>query len=116
MKILVAEDNEVNQKLISFLLKKLGIDFTIVENGKLAVQYATAEQYDYILMDLYMPEMDGFDAARIILNSPQITPKPVIIALTGNSESDEQARCISAGMKGFITKPLKAEDLQRILV
>lgn len=113
MKILVAEDNIVNQKLITFILNKMGYEMDIVQNGQEAVEAATQKQYDIILMDVQMPEMDGLEATRLIRERLQV--QPIIIAMTANAMQGDREECIMAGMNDYISKPIKLEDLKAML-
>lgn len=111
-KILVAEDNLVNQKLIMSILNKLGYTATLVENGALAYETALKENFDIIIMDLQMPVMDGLDASRKIKSDNAINPKPIIIALTANAMSGDKERCLEAGMDDYMTKPIQIKILE----
>ncbi len=104
-KILVAEDNPVNRKLIVRLLTKLGYDVAIAENGVVAVRLALATHFDAILMDCQMPEMDGLDATRQIRRESPGSRVP-IIALTAGASSGDRDKCIEAGMDDYLTKPV----------
>lgn len=116
-KILVAEDNKINQKIIKAMLEKLGIECDIAVNGIEAcdrVDKMGPDFYDVILMDMQMPEMDGLEATtKIIAQHGSLSPK--IIALTANAFSSDKEACYKVGMKGFLTKPLKLDDLKNIL-
>jgi two-component system, sensor histidine kinase len=108
LKILVAEDHPINQKLIRFLLKKEGYTIDIVANGEEAVQAQTQNQYDILFMDVQMPVMDGLEATRqIVEKTPTIPNRPVIIAMTANAMQGDKEKCIQAGMDDYISKPLK---------
>ena len=116
-RILVAEDNAVNQLLARRMLGKLGALVTIVDNGLLAVQARHAASYDVVLMDLHMPEMDGIEATRQIREHERETdcgPVP-IIALTAATMKGDEERCLSAGMDGFVSKPIRMKELHRVL-
>lgn len=113
LRILVAEDNRINQKVIIGLLKKLGFKADIVENGLQAV-YAHQEcGYDLILMDLQMPEMDGLEATRQIRNSQDksIQRDVPIIALTANAMKGDRELCLETGMNDYLSKPVSPEAL-----
>ncbi|MBS1662859.1 MAG: response regulator [Bacteroidetes bacterium] len=110
LKLLVAEDNQVNQQVILYILQKLGYTPTIVENGQQAIAAVTSTAYDIILMDLQMPEMDGLEATRYI-RSARLTEQPVIIALTANAMEGDEDECLQAGMNDYISKPVKLEEL-----
>jgi PAS domain S-box-containing protein len=113
LRILVAEDNAVNQQLVMLFLKKLGFQPDLATNGKEAVELASKKKYDIILMDIRMPDMDGFEASRIILRRPG--PAPVIIALTAMAMQGDKEKCLAAGMKDYLTKPIRLEDLSIML-
>jgi len=110
LRILVAEDNVINQQVIQFILQKMGYQPAIVENGKEAVEASANAGYDIIFMDLQMPEMDGLEATRLIRNSGR-TDQPVIIALTANTMEGDEAECFRAGMNDYIGKPVKLDEL-----
>nr|WP_184543064.1 hybrid sensor histidine kinase/response regulator [Mucilaginibacter sp. FT3.2]MBB6230327.1 signal transduction histidine kinase/ligand-binding sensor domain-containing protein/DNA-binding response OmpR family regulator [Mucilaginibacter sp. FT3.2] len=114
LNILVAEDNLVNQKLISRMLSKLGYDFALVENGLEVLQKLDAQEFNVILMDVQMPEMDGFEATRSIRESNRKL-QPFIIAMTANAGADDRDLCISEGMDDYIAKPMKSEGLIAVL-
>ena len=113
--ILVVEDNIMNQKLILKVLKKLGYKPELAKNGLEAVKCVEKEIYDLILMDLQMPEMDGIEATKVILEQLRINPKPSIVALTANVSEDVKQTCFDIGMREYITKPLKVDVLKDLL-
>ncbi len=113
LKILVAEDNMVNQKLALKILSKLGFEAALAENGKIAVEMANEVAYDIILMDVQMPEIDGQEATRIIRQSMEI--QPIIIAMTANAMKEDKDDCLKAGMDDFLSKPVKLEELVNML-
>jgi two-component system, sensor histidine kinase and response regulator len=108
-KILIAEDNEVNQHVIKHILGKMGYSPTIAKNGKEAVDVMNAGLYDLILMDMQMPVMDGLEATKVIRNMN--INQPVIIALTANVMDTDQQLCLQAGMDDYICKPVKLDEL-----
>jgi CheY-like chemotaxis protein len=110
LRILVAEDNVVNQQVILFILQKLGYDPTIVENGRQAVDMATNTPFDLILMDLQMPEVDGLEATRLIRSAAPAS-QPAIIALTANTMEGDEDECLRAGMDDYLGKPVKLEEV-----
>ncbi|MDH5720962.1 MAG: response regulator [Spirochaetia bacterium] len=110
MKILVAEDNDVNQLLIRKMLEKMGHDVNIVKNGQEAVDAALKNNYDIIFMDIQMPVLNGIEATEEILK--KLGTAPPIIAVTANVFEEDKQKCIRAGMKDHIGKPFRAEDLQ----
>jgi CheY-like chemotaxis protein len=109
MHILIAEDNLFNQQVIIHILNKMGYQPHVVENGEMAVAASCEENYDMILMDMQMPEMDGIEATQIIRNTLQ--NQPVIIALTANTMHGDEEKCIAAGMNDYIGKPVKLEEV-----
>ncbi len=113
LEILVAEDNEVNQKVIAYILNKLGYTPCLAQNGAVAVEMARQKQYDIILMDMQMPEMDGIQATDFIRKNFDV--QPVIIALTANTMEGDQEKCLRAGMDDYLSKPVKLEDITHSL-
>jgi signal transduction histidine kinase/CheY-like chemotaxis protein len=118
MRILVAEDNAVNQKIISRLLEKAGCNVALAVNGQEAVDLAlgAAEPFDAILMDVQMPVLDGLAATRRIRERESQSRNTAIIALTANALEGDQRLCLEAGMDGFLAKPVKAEQLFQALM
>ena len=112
-RILLAEDNLVNQKLAAMMLKKLGYIADIANNGLEVLQMVEKRFYDLILMDMQMPEMDGVTATKIIHQSNQ--PQPRIIAVTANALEEDRQLCFDAGMNDFVTKPLLIQEINRII-
>jgi len=113
LKILITEDNRMNQKLAMRVLNKLGYQVDIANNGKEAVDMVKAKGYDLILMDMLMPEMDGLEATRVIRSSP--IEQPQIAAMTANALPEDKEACLKAGMNYFISKPIKLELLIDVL-
>jgi PAS domain S-box-containing protein len=113
LKVLVAEDNLMNQKVITKILEKMRIKADIVKNGEEALLKVHEENYDIILMDMQMPKMDGLEASEKIRAMGHETP---IIALTANAYSEDEERCIAAGMNAFMTKPINLELLKQTLL
>ncbi|MCS7085451.1 MAG: response regulator, partial [Bacteroidia bacterium] len=114
LQILVAEDNLINQKMIRMVLNRMGYRPVIVSNGAEAVELARRQAFDLIFMDVQMPEMDGITATREILKSGLF--KPVIVAMTANAMSSDKDECLAAGMSGFISKPIRIEQVHEALV
>lgn len=112
--LLLAEDNLMNQKLAKNVLLDFGFEVDIVENGKLAVEKFQSGNYDVILMDMQMPEMDGYEASRIIRHELK-SPIP-IIAMTAHAMTGEKEKCLKLGMNDYISKPFKADDLYNKIV
>lgn len=114
--VLMAEDNLINQEVITSTLEEFGIKTTIAENGKVAVALSKLEKYDLIFMDCHMPEMDGFEATQTIRQNPDISQDLPIIALTANVMKGDREKCLSAGMNDFLGKPLRDEELKNMLL
>ncbi|MEM7798166.1 MAG: response regulator [Chloroflexota bacterium] len=115
LRILLAEDNVVNQKVAIRTLERLGYLPDLVANGEDAVRAVGHETYDLILMDVHMPVMDGLDATREIIARSTRYNHPHIVALTAGVMRQDQDLCIEAGMQGFLPKPFKLEDLMNCL-
>lgn len=109
LKILIAEDNRVNQKLAMKVLAKLGYDPDIAGDGKEVLEEISKIKYDLILMDVQMPEMDGLEATRMIRLC--ITDQPIIIAMTANAMQGDREKCLQSGMDDYISKPVHIEEL-----
>ncbi len=110
-RVLIVEDNEVNQKLTMLQLEKFGLRYQIAGNGKIALEILQTEVFDLILMDCQMPEMDGFEATSKIRMLPIGSCIP-IIAMTANALKQDQERCLAVGMDDFIAKPIKRDKLE----
>ena len=113
LEILIAEDNPVNQTLITMVMKKLGYQPVVAANGLKALQALNEKQYDLVLMDVQMPEMDGLEATQAIRS--QLHYQPVIIAVTANAMNDDKETCLKAGMDDYTSKPIQLEKLIGIL-
>jgi signal transduction histidine kinase/CheY-like chemotaxis protein len=113
-RVLLAEDNLINSKIAQVLLEKQGINVTIVNDGKEAVEATKTNDFDAVLMDLHMPNMDGFEAAKQIHNSPNTKDLP-IIAMTAAVMQQDRENCVAAGMVDFIAKPFDQNEFIDIL-
>lgn len=109
LRILVAEDNIINQKLIIRILNKLGYDPTIAANGLEVISFIKYDTFDVILMDIQMPEMDGLEATTAVRNSD--VRQPVIIAMTANAMQEDKEECLRIGMNDYLSKPIHIESL-----
>jgi len=112
-KVLVAEDVETNQVLMRLMLSKLGLEVTLAEDGRQALQQVLSQSFDLVFMDMQMPNMDGYEATRAIRAQGNQTP---IIALTANARKGDDRECIAAGCDAYLAKPIDRRRLPRILV
>ncbi len=109
LRILMAEDNVINQRVGKLILQRAGFTIDLVNDGSEALEAHRRNPYDLILMDCQMPIMDGFEASRSIRQLEQ--PQPVIIAVTANALVGEREKCLSAGMNDYLSKPFQADQL-----
>jgi CheY-like chemotaxis protein len=115
-RILVVEDNTVNQMVIGMMLKKLGYtNFSSVADGEEAVEQCKTTTFDIIFMDIQMARMDGYTATKLIRQQTQSTTLPWIIALTAGAQKEDSLRAFAAGMNAFTTKPIQIESLKAVL-
>ena len=110
LRVLVAEDNEVNRKVVVGLLARLGVTPTVVGDGAQALDALHADPYDLVLMDVQMPVLDGLEATRRLRAELEVQPR--VVALTANALPEDAERCREAGMDGFLTKPLRFDALR----
>jgi CheY-like chemotaxis protein len=117
MRILLAEDNLVNQKLAMRLLQKLGADVRVVNNGIAVLQALREADFDAVLMDCQMPQMDGYEATRQLRRGERSVRNPQIpvIALTAHAMATDRAKCLAAGMNDYLTKPINPAHLRQAL-
>ena len=117
VRVLVAEDNVVNQKVIQVMLRNLGCESEVRDNGRLALESWKAKEYDIVVLDCFMPEMDGISAARAIRDIEHLTgrKRSPIIALTANAFEQQRQDCLAAGMDEFLTKPVALASLEAAL-
>jgi len=113
MNILIAEDNLINQKLITKVISKLGYNPQVVNNGNEVLEIIDSESFDIILMDVQMPELDGLETTSIIRRRD--IKQPFIIAMTAGAMAEDKAECMDAGMNYFISKPISIQDLVSVL-
>jgi CheY-like chemotaxis protein/HPt (histidine-containing phosphotransfer) domain-containing protein len=111
LRILLAEDNVVNQKLATRLLERMGYRIDVASNGLEAVESVARQRYDVVLMDIQMPELDGLEATRRIIASGSTGDRPTIIAMTANAMDGDRAMCLAAGMDDYVSKPIRVGEL-----
>ncbi len=116
LRVLLAEDNAINQKVALKMLEKLGCHTDLAHDGAEAVEMALRHSYDLVLMDCEMPRMSGFEATAEILRRSSEQNAPVIVALTAHAIAGYRERCLEAGMKGYLQKPLSTKDLLETLM
>jgi CheY-like chemotaxis protein len=114
LRVLVAEDNAVNQRVIGIQLSRLGCVTTTVDNGLLAIQALNTSTYDLVLMDCQMPELDGYETTRRLRTIGR--NKTPIIAMTANAMKGDREKCIEAGMDDYLSKPVRVTELQEVLL
>jgi CheY-like chemotaxis protein len=115
LRILLAEDNVVNQKVALRILDKLGYRADIASNGLEALEALERQAYDVVLMDVQMPEMDGLDASRRIHERWPEDSRPRIIAMTANAMLEDREACFAAGMDDYVAKPVRPDELAEAL-
>ena len=111
LRILLAEDNVVNQKLAMRLLQQMGYRADLASNGIEAVECVARQPYDVVLMDVQMPELDGLEAARRIVARWKAHARPRIVAMTTNTMQGDREECLAAGMDDYLTKPIRVDQL-----
>ena len=116
LRILLAEDNAVNQKLALRFLKQMGYRADLASNGLEAVESVERQVYDVVLMDVQMPEMDGLEASRRITKAWPAGKRPRIVAMTANAMQGDREMCLAAGMDDYIAKPIRVDELARALM
>jgi CheY-like chemotaxis protein len=115
LRVLVAEDNLVNQRVVQLMLRKHGCSPDFVVNGLDALDAVERREYDAILMDCQMPVLDGYEATRRLRNDPRFRDLH-IIAMTANSMEGDRERCLASGMDDYLAKPTREADLVNALV
>ena len=111
LRILLAEDNVVNQKLALRLLQQMGYRADLAANGLEAIEAIERQPYDVVLMDVQMPELDGFEASRAITRRWLVGDRPRIVAMTANAMQGDRELCLAAGMDDYVSKPIRVEEL-----
>lgn len=115
LKVLVAEDNPLNQKIVMAMLIKMNCLVTIAHNGFEAVRFLNESAFDMVLMDMQMPKMDGLNATRIVKLESKLNRNTPVIALTANATQEHKQACFEVGMEDFLTKPLSMNKLEEIV-
>jgi CheY-like chemotaxis protein len=115
LRVLLAEDNPVNQKVALLMLKKLGYETDVANNGLEVLEALQHQDYDIILMDIQMPEMDGLETTRQIHQKQFYRNCPSIVALTANALKEDRDRCLAVGMDEYLSKPIRLEALKQVL-
>lgn len=115
LSIMIAEDNPINQKLLTHILQKNGYLPDLASNGLEVMQLVRRKKYDLIFMDLQMPEMDGYEATSFLRRLYPIGELPLIVAVTANAMQGDKELCLEAGMNDYITKPIRVEELKRVI-
>jgi CheY-like chemotaxis protein len=118
LKILVAEDNRINQRIAILTFKQLGVSIDIASNGMEALEKYRKKPYDLILMDMQMPEMDGLEATseiRTFEQESKMSHRAVIVALTGSEPTEKRDVCLEAGMNDYMEKPIQEKLLRSLM-
>jgi CheY-like chemotaxis protein len=115
LRILLAEDNVVNQKVAQQILGRLGYTVDVAANGLEVLAAFRRQPYDLVLMDVQMPEMDGLEATAMLRQTLPAGQQPVIIAMTAAAQAEDRHRCLQAGMDGYIAKPVRLDELTAAL-
>jgi CheY-like chemotaxis protein len=116
LRVLLAEDNLVNQQVALQMLARLGCRATAVEDGAQAIAAVGSDEYDVVLMDVQMPNMDGLEATALVRKGEEGTGRHLpILAMTAHAREGDRQRCLAAGMDGYVSKPVKMDELARAL-
>ncbi len=110
-RLLLVDDNRINQKVALMMLKKLGYDADIAKNGREALAAIASRRYDLVLMDCIMPEMDGFEATRLLRSSGGLAAMLPVIAMTASAFAEDREACLAAGMNDYLSKPVRESEL-----
>jgi CheY-like chemotaxis protein len=116
LRILLVEDNVVNQRLALRVLEKQGYTVVLADNGRRALSELSKQKFDVVLMDVQMPEMDGLEATAAVREGEKRTGAHIpIIAMTAHAMQDDKQRCLAAGMDAYISKPIRSRDLVELV-
>ncbi|MDX2001441.1 MAG: PAS domain-containing protein [Chitinophagales bacterium] len=115
LRVLLVEDNLINQRVAQVTLEKMGARIDIAGNGQIALDFLAEQTYDLIIMDIQMPVMDGFEATAHIRSSPKDIRKIPIIAMTAGAMKGDRERCLAAGMDGFVAKPINRQEVKETI-
>ncbi|RMH17432.1 MAG: PAS domain-containing hybrid sensor histidine kinase/response regulator [Acidobacteria bacterium] len=115
LRVLLAEDNPVNQQVALLMLERLGYRADVAANGLEVLEAVARQPYDVIFMDLQMPEMDGIEVTRRLRRMPELPRQPRIVAMTAHVRASDRQRCLEAGMNDYLSKPVRLEDLKAAL-
>ncbi|MEL6188293.1 MAG: response regulator, partial [Myxococcota bacterium] len=115
LRVLVVEDNVVNQKVVLAMLKRMGLEADVASHGQEAVERVAETAFDVVFMDLQMPVMDGLTATRRIRGHGAAIEQPLIVALTANALESDRIACLEAGMNAFLAKPVQLRTLRAYL-
>ena len=115
LRILLAEDNLVNQKTTTKILQRAGCEVDTAENGTIAVQKMRRSAYDLVIMDCQMPIMDGYEATAEIRNMDEPAGLIPIIAVTANAMGKDKQKCLASGMNAYLTKPIERQELIELI-
>lgn len=116
LKILVVEDNLINQKVVLKVLERIGFEAEVANNGFEAIEMVQKNNYDLVFMDMEMPEMDGIEATERIKALKDLESNPTIVAMTANATTEDKTRCFEAGMQDFISKPITLQTTKSVLL
>jgi PAS domain S-box-containing protein len=116
IRILLAEDNVVNQKVAVRILERMGYRIDVAANGIEVIETIRSIPYDLVFMDVLMPEMDGLEASKVIIEEFPLERRPIIIAVTANAMQGDREACLQAGMEDYISKPIRVDELQKMII
>ena len=113
--VLIVEDNKVNQITLRKMLLRCGVEVSTADDGLLGIRICQSNKFDLILMDLSMPNLDGYDTTREIIANCPLNKKTPIVAVSANTGKEAETRCLKVGMSGFAPKPLRMERVQGLV-